>query len=183
MLGVEAAELVYLLCAAIGLSALLSHSTLALSGLRHLGAGYLILIGIRAWRASVNDEPSQQRSRHAFGQGLVVQLLNPKVALFFLAYFPQFLRPGQPIAPQVLLLGAVYLLIALTCDTVYVLLASSPATRIGRTARARQRQARISGLTYFALAVAAAVLGDRHGATRALVRLNVAPRLTLPLPV
>jgi threonine/homoserine/homoserine lactone efflux protein len=175
MLGVEAGEVVYVICAAAGLSALLAHSTLALSGLRYLGAVYLILIGLRHWRRSGrDDEQAPVPTRHAFVQGLFVQVLNPKVALFFLAYFPQFLRPDHAVAPQVLLLGAVYVLVAVASDSVYVLLASSLAARIGRTARARRRQSRLSALTYLALGVAGAVSGDRHGSARAFGRLSLA---------
>jgi threonine/homoserine/homoserine lactone efflux protein len=163
MLGVEAGELVYVLCAAVGLSALLANSTLALGGLRYVGAAYLIVLGVLAWRRSDREEGQPlTRSRRAFAQGLVTQLLNPKVALFFLAYFPQFLRPDSAVAPQVLTLGAVYLLVALASDSLYVLLASSLAARIGRSSRARRRRARISAVVYLGLGVAAAVSGDRH---------------------
>jgi threonine/homoserine/homoserine lactone efflux protein len=175
MLGVEAGELVYVICAAIGLSALLARSTLALTGLRYLGAAYLVLLGIRTWQRSDRDKDERLvRARHAFAQGVVTQLLNPKVALFFLAYFPQFLRPGQPIAPQVLVLGSVYLLVALGSDSVYVLLSASFAARIARNSRVRRRQARISSLTYVGLGLAAALAGDRHGSARTLARLKLA---------
>lgn len=175
MLGIEAGELVYLVCAAVGLSALLARSTIALSGLRYLGAGYLILIGVRAWRRSdrIGDE-AVTPSRHAFVEGLVVQVLNPKVALFFLAYFPQFLRTDRPVAPQVAVLGAVYLAVALASDSVYVLSASSLAARISRSGRARRRRARLGALAYIALGIAAAISGDRHGPGRALGRLRLA---------
>jgi threonine/homoserine/homoserine lactone efflux protein len=144
----------------------------ALSVLRYGGAAYLVLLGIRAWRQNEHEddeaaEPSWRGNWGAYGRGLVVQLLNPKVAVFFLAYFPQFIRPGQPVAPQVLLLGVIYLGIAVSIDTCYVLLASWLADRLARTARARRRRARISALTYFALAAAAVALGDRGTATAA----------------
>lgn len=174
MFGIEAGELVYLVCAAAGLSALLAHSTLALGGLRYLGAAYLILLGVRSWRRSDRrEEQPPARSRNAFAQGLATQLLNPKVALFFVAYFPQFLRSSYPVAPQVLVLAVVYLLVALASDSVYVLLSSSLASRIARSRRARRRQARISALTYLGLGVAAAVSGDGRGSARALACLGL----------
>ena len=173
MLGIETGEAVYIAGAALGITALLATSTVALSVLRYGGAAYLVLLGIRAWRQrdhhdDQTSEPSWRGSLGAYGRGLLVQLLNPKVAVFFLAFFPQFLRAGQPVAPQVLLLGAIYLAIAVSIDTCYVLLASWLADRLAGTARARRRRARISAITYFALAAAALTLGDRDTAARAL---------------
>jgi threonine/homoserine/homoserine lactone efflux protein len=173
MLGIETGEAVYIAGAALGITALLATSTVALSVLRYGGAAYLVLLGIRAWRQTEHqDEQAAELSRRgnlgAFGRGLVVQLLNPKVAVFFLAFFPQFIRPGQPVAPQVILLGAIYLAIAVSVDTCYVLLASWLADRLAGTATARRRRARISALTYFALAAAAVMLGDRSTAARAI---------------
>jgi threonine/homoserine/homoserine lactone efflux protein len=173
MLGIETGEAVYIAGAALGITALLAASTVALSVLRYGGAAYLVLLGIRAWRQTEHQdeqtaEPSRRGGLGAYGRGLVVQLLNPKVAVFFLAFFPQFIRPGQPVAPQVILLGAIYLAIAVSIDTCYVLLASWLADRLAGTATARRRRARISALTYFALAAAALMLGDRSTAARAI---------------
>ncbi len=177
MLGIETGEAVYIAGAALGITALLATSAIALSVLRYGGAAYLVLLGIRAWRqdaeqAEGGDEAGARAARRglwgAYGRGLVVQLLNPKVAVFFLAYFPQFVRPGQPVAPQVALLGAVYLAIAVGTDACYVLLASWLADRLARTTRARRRRSRFSALMYFALAAAALLVGDRGAAARAV---------------
>jgi threonine/homoserine/homoserine lactone efflux protein len=172
MLGIETGEAVYIAGAALGITALLAASPVALSVLRYGGAAYLVLLGIRAWRDADGEDEAESDARGgsnwaAYGRGLVVQLLNPKVAVFFLAYFPQFIRSGQPVAPQVVLLGAIYIAIAMSVDTCYVLLASWLAERLARTARARRRRARISALTYFVLAVAALALGDHGSAARA----------------
>ncbi len=173
MLGIETSEAVYIAGAALGITALLAASPVALSVLRYGGAAYLVLLGIRAWRHDGHEEdpagePSSRRHWGAYGRGLVVQLLNPKVAVFFLAYFPQFIRSGEPVAPQVLLLGGIYLAIAVVTDTCYVLLASWLADRLARSERAQRRRARISALTYFALAAVALAFGDRGTAARAL---------------
>jgi len=173
MFGIETGEAVYIAGAALGITALLAASPVALSVLRYSGAAYLVFLGIRAWRHDGHDadrvgEPSARRHWGAFGRGLIVQLLNPKVAVFFLAYFPQFIRSGEPVAPQVLLLGAVYLAIAVATDTGYVLLASWLADRLAGSERAQRRRARISALTYLLLAAAALALGDRGTAARAL---------------
>jgi threonine/homoserine/homoserine lactone efflux protein len=175
MLGIEAGEAVYIAGAALGITALLATSAAALSVLRFAGAGYLVLLGIRALRH--DDEgvvAKQRRAGHwgAFGRGLAVQLLNPKVAVFFVAYFPQFIRSGQPATPQVLALGAVYLAIAVGTDTCYVLLAAWLTDRLGASPRARRRRARISAITYFALAGAALLAGDRAAGAKALAPVS-----------
>jgi threonine/homoserine/homoserine lactone efflux protein len=174
MLGIETGEAVYIAGAALGITALLATSAIALSVLRYAGAAYLVVLGIKAWRDGDRDaEPEGSdgavRARHlgAYGRGLVVQLLNPKVAIFFLAYFPQFVRPGQPVVPQVALLGAIYLAIAVVTDACYVLLASWLAERLAKSPRARRGRARISALTYFVLAAATVLTGDRAAATPA----------------
>jgi threonine/homoserine/homoserine lactone efflux protein len=175
MLGIETGEAVYIAGAALGITALLATSAIALSVLRYAGAAYLVVLGIKAWRDGDRDtEPEGGGDRPvctghwgAYGRGLVVQLLNPKVAIFFLAYFPQFVRPGQPAAPQVALLGAIYLAIAVSTDACYVLLASWLAERLAKSPRTRRRRARISALTYFVLAAAALVTGDRTAAAHA----------------
>lgn len=177
MLGIETGEAVYIAGAALGITALIAASPLALSVLRYAGAGYLVLLGIRAWRDHGDEADGEKPAgsgraasdRAAYGRGLVVQLLNPKVAVFFLAYFPQFIRPGQAVAPQVIVLGLIYILIAMSVDTCYVLLAAWLADRLARTAKARRRRARVSALTYFALAAAALALGDRGGAAHAMM--------------
>jgi threonine/homoserine/homoserine lactone efflux protein len=172
MAGIETGEAVYIAAAALGLTALLATSAIALSVVRYAGAAYLVVLGIRAWRHPEEKESEEESlAGHwgaAFGRGLVVQLLNPKVAVFFVAYFPQFIRPGQAVAPQVLVLGCIYLVIAVVCDAAYVLLASWIADKIARTERARRRRARVSAFIYFALAAAALVIGDRGSSARAL---------------
>ncbi|MGO8957421.1 MAG: LysE family translocator [Streptosporangiaceae bacterium] len=172
MLGIETGEAVYIAGAALGITAVLATSALALSIVRYAGATYLIVLGVRAWRHREGQEPGgkPEQGGHlgAYGRGLTVQLLNPKVAIFFLAYFPQFIRAGQAVAPQVLLLGAVYLAIAVACDSCYVLLASWLADRLARTERAQRRRARVNALTYFALAALALAVGDRSGSAHAL---------------
>lgn len=177
MLGIETGEAVYIAGAALGITALLATSAVALDVLRYGGAAYLVLLGIRAWRqdqdgAEADSERGDQRHWGAYGRGLVVQLLNPKVAVFFLAYFPQFIRAGHAVAPQVSVLGVIYLGIAVATDTCYVLLASWLADRLARSARARRRRARISAVTYFVLAAAAVVLGDRGSAARTAAQLR-----------
>ena len=171
MLGIETGEAIYIAAAALGITAVLATSAIALSVVRYAGAAYLLLLAIRAWRhpesEDAGDEPAG-RPVQAYARGLVVQLLNPKVAVFFLAYFPQFIRPGHPVAPQVIVLGSVYLAVAVLTDTGYVLLASWIADKLARTSRARRRRAKVSAAIYFVLAIAAVAIGDRGHSARAL---------------
>ena len=95
----------------------------------------------------------------------MVQLLNPKVAIFFLAFFPQFLDRDSAILPQTLRLGALYIAIAAASDLAYVLLASLLAGRLKRSARARLRVARGSALMYIGLGLLAALSGERPAST------------------
>jgi len=171
MLGIETGEAVYIAAAALGITAVLATSATALSVVRYAGAAYLLFLGVRAWRHPDADEPADdRRGGHwaAYGRGLLVQLLNPKVAVFFVAYFPQFIKPGKPVAAQVLVLGFVYLAIAVLTDTGYVLLASWVANKLARTERARRRRAKLSAVIYFVLAAAAIAIGDRGDAAKAL---------------
>jgi threonine/homoserine/homoserine lactone efflux protein len=96
-----------------------------------------------------------------FAQGLVTQILNPKVALFAVALLPQFLDPSRPIAPQVALLGAVYIAIAVAVDSAYVLASAALARKLIGSRVAERRTAHASAATYIALGVATAVSGAR----------------------
>jgi threonine/homoserine/homoserine lactone efflux protein len=172
MLGIETGEAFYIAAAALGITAVLATSAIALSVIRYAGAAYLLVLGIRAWRhPEAEDEPDDKPAGHwsVYGRGLVVQLLNPKVAVFFLAYFPQFIRPDHPVAAQVIVLGCLYLAVAVVTDTGYVLLASWVAGKLARSPRARRGRARASALIYFALAIAAIVIGDRGHSAKALL--------------
>ncbi|HKW60491.1 MAG TPA: LysE family translocator [Candidatus Dormibacteraeota bacterium] len=160
MFGIEAGEVVWLAAAATGVAALLSASTATLGALRWAGAAYLIYLGVQRWRhADAPPEPSRARLSVIFGQGLVTQLLNPKVAVFFVAFLPLFLNPTLPIAPQVAALGAVYVAVAIAVDVTYVLAWSAFTRRFLAGRLARQRAGRVAAGTYFALGVTAAASG------------------------
>jgi threonine/homoserine/homoserine lactone efflux protein len=126
------------------------------------------VLGVRRWREGAHEVeggPMPASPRRILAQGFVVQLLNPKVAIFFLAFFPQFLDPAAPALPQTLALGVLYVAIAACSDLAYVLFASAIADRVKRSAKARRRVARGSGLTYIALGALAALSGDRPATT------------------
>src|SRR5438874_7750392 len=163
MIGIEAGEVVWLAAAATGVAAVLSASTHALDVLRFAGAAYLIYLGVQRWREVARlATPAPAKLGRIFAQGFATQLVNPKVAVFFVAFLPQFLNPSEPIAPQVAFLGAVYVGVAVAVDTSYVLAASAVSARFMRSATAQRRSGRIAAGTYVALGLAAAASGIKR---------------------
>lgn len=127
--GLELGNLVHALAAAAGLSAVLATSATAFNAVKWLGAGYLVFVGVRTLMQpapQIETDRATVSVRRAFGQGVVVNILNPKVALFFLSFLPQFIQPADGHAGlQALVLGLVFVLIGCVTDTCYSLLASS----------------------------------------------------------
>lgn len=163
MFGIESGEVVWLAATATGLAALLATSVSALTFLRFAGAAYLIYLGVQRWRsAEVFAPPAPARIATIFAQGVITQILNPKVAVFFIAFLPQFLNPSQPIGPQVAMLGVVYVAVAIAVDVTYVLTASAVGRRFMNSRVARRRTGRFAAVTYFALGVAAAATGTKR---------------------
>lgn len=167
VLGVELGTLLHVVFAAAGLSAIVVSSAAAFSVVKWLGAAYLVWLGLRQilGRDSGNEAlPSgggENRFR-VFSQSVLVQVLNPKVALFFLAFLPQFTDPARgSIAAQTLVLGAVFFAIALAMDLIYALVASAISGRLRWGAETAKRRERLTGAIYLALGVVAAVAGGR----------------------
>jgi threonine/homoserine/homoserine lactone efflux protein len=163
VLGVHVGSVVHVTAAALGLSALLASSATAFAAVKYLGAAYLVWLGVRKLRhrapGPVDEAPPVPRSR-LFAQGIVVNVLNPKTAIFFLAFLPQFVNPARgPVAVQVIVLGACFILLGILSDGGYALLAGAIAGRIRRTKRARRRLDRASGLVYLGLGAGAALAG------------------------
>lgn len=130
VLGLSAGALVHVAAAAAGLSAILLTSSTAFGIVKALGAGYLIYLGIRtlfARRQTVGMEaPAPLSFYRLFVDGVVVSAFNPKIAVFFLAFLPQFVEPSQgSAAQQILLLGLLYVALALITDGTYAMLAGS----------------------------------------------------------
>ncbi len=162
-MGVETGTLIHIAAAALGLSALLASSAAAFEVVRYGGAAYLLYLGVRTLRAKDAGEPAAVASQPALGrvyaEGVLVNVLNPKVALFFLAFLPQFVDPSAGgAAGQVLVLGAVFFPIALVLDLLYAQAASLLGARLGARPTLVRRT---SGGIYIALAVAA-LAGSRR---------------------
>lgn len=129
-LGISTGTVFHILAATLGLSTILVTSALAFNVVKYAGALYLIYLGIRTLRTSVDvsatETPPSQPLWRVYRQGILVNLLNPKTALFFFAFLPQFVNPTHgPVAPQMLLLGALYVILAIIIDGLYALLAGS----------------------------------------------------------
>jgi threonine/homoserine/homoserine lactone efflux protein len=162
-LGAATGTLFHIAAAALGLSALLLSSALAFSVVKWLGAGYLVWIGLRILLGRGNGETPAARAPRAplsqvYRQAVVVNLLNPKTALFFFAFLPQFVDPARGmVAAQLATLGAIFALLGVVTDSLWALAAGSIAGRLRRNPRLARRQRWIVGTTYLALGVAAAI--------------------------
>jgi threonine/homoserine/homoserine lactone efflux protein len=162
MLGVHAGTLVHVAAAAAGLSAVLAASAVAFGAVKLLGAAYLIYLGLRRIlarpSASTPAAPRQPRLRRAFLDGVVVNVLNPKTALFFLAFLPQFVDVSRGrIGAQVLVLGMVFVGLGLITDGGYAVTAGTAAGWLRGHPRFLASERWISGVMYIGLGVAAAV--------------------------
>ena len=166
MLGVEAGGLVHVTAATLGLSALLASSAVAFGVVKYAGAAYLIWLGISRLRSREAPElPAPARDGQVFRQGVMVNVLNPKTALFFLAFLPQFIDPDAGSASlQAALLGLVFVAIAFVSDGLYALVGGSVADRIRRSPAFRRRLDRASGAVLIGLGAVAALTGSRHTA-------------------
>jgi threonine/homoserine/homoserine lactone efflux protein len=166
--AIASGTLVHVVAATVGLSALLASSALAFSVVKYGGAAYLIYLGIRAItsgksRADESDVPRRQDLRRVYRQGVLVAVLNPKAALFFLAFLPQFVDPARgSVALQLLILGVVLVVIASTSDLCYALISGTAGRWVRGRASGLMRGGRyVTGGAYITLGVAAAVTGER----------------------
>ena len=168
VLGVGAGGLVHVAFAAVGLSAILASSAMAFSVVKWLGVAYLVYLGAQRILAHDEEDASvtvegEPLSR-VFSQGVIVNVLNPKTALFFLAFLPQFVDPSRGAAPaQIALLGITFVVLALCTDGLYALPSGSAADWLRRrneNPRFRRGQRYVSGGVYLALGAVAAVSGS-----------------------
>ena len=157
-LGVSTGGMVHVAAAVIGLSAVLAASATAFTIVKIAGAVYLVWLGIRTLLSrddSIAGRRAEPTMARTYRQGVIVNVLNPKTALFFLAFLPQFVDPDRgAVAPQVLALGVIFLLLAMASDSTYALVAGSVRGWLGER---RKALARISGCSYVGLGVLAAL--------------------------
>lgn len=165
--GVALGNLGNALGASFGLAALFAVSSLAFTVVKYAGAIYLVWLGIRMLRApaaAAAPAPEERRDRPAgiFRDGFLVALLNPKTAVFFAAFLPQFMSAGAHSMAQSVLLGTLFVLIAVLTDTLYVLAAGAVAPAVGRLQPARTIGRYFAGSTFIGLGCLGAFAGERH---------------------
>jgi len=167
VLAIETANFIQAVAAALGLSAILLSSALAFDVVKYLGAAYLIYLGIRKLlvaEGESNDEPAKQETlSRIYWQGFVINLLNPKTALFFFAFLPQFVDPARGnVTTQNLLLGAIFVGLAIVTDSIYALVASSLAEKLRGNQRFQTGGRYFAGLVYVGLGITTALTGDEE---------------------
>ena len=156
-IGTGLGGMLHVLAAAVGLSILVAQSALAFTVVKIVGAAYLVYLGVRMLLRKQPDVADQtvaaQGARRALLEGIVVEALNVKTALFFLAFLPQFVAPAEPLVPQLVLLGSICVALNTLVDVLAVLAAQKLlASGVARAARARL-MTRVSGVTMIGLGV------------------------------
>ncbi|HET8673613.1 MAG TPA: LysE family translocator [Thermoleophilaceae bacterium] len=163
--GVHVGSCVHVAAATLGLSALLVSSAVAFSAVKLAGAAYLVFLGVQRLleRGGAGQPVTGALRSHGqiFREGIVVNVLNPKTALFFFAFLPQFVNPDHSAAPQIALLGLIWIAIGLLSDGLYALLAGTLGAAVrGRPWFARAQRV-VTGLVLIGLGVTAALTGRR----------------------
>ena len=166
VLGIETANFIQAAAAALGLSAILLSSALAFDVVKYLGAAYLIYLGIRKLmipdNGAENEEVKRESLSRIYWQGLVVNILNPKTALFFFAFLPQFVDPAKGnVTEQTLLLGAIFVGMGIVTDSLYALVASSLAEKLAGNKKFQKGQRYFAGLVYIGLGITTALAGSK----------------------
>ncbi len=166
VLAIETANFLQAVAATLGLSAILLSSALAFDVVKYLGAAYLIYLGVRKLLVSEegasNGEVKAESLKRIYWQGFAINLLNPKTALFFFAFLPQFVDPAKGnVTSQTLLLGALFVGMALITDSLYALLASSLADKVRGNRHYQKGQRYFAGLVYVGLGITTALTGSK----------------------
>lgn len=149
----------YVAATTVGLAALLASSATALSVLHYVGGAYLVFLGVRAWRSrelpareNTGMTATDARPARTLARGFLVELSNPKVALFFLAFFPQFVhRSAGSVTEQLLILGVLFCVIGLLSDSTYALVFGTLRQRIAARRRLLAQSTRASSVLYLGL--------------------------------
>jgi threonine/homoserine/homoserine lactone efflux protein len=165
-LGIGVGTLFHVAGATLGLSALLVSSATAFAAVKYLGAAYLAVLGVRTLLtrggAEAKVETAPADLGRIFRQGIVVNLLNPKTALFFLAFLPQFVDPDRgSVAGQTLLLGGIMAVMGVISDSSYALLSGTLGGWLKGNLGFLRAQRYFAGSVYLALGVATALTGSR----------------------
>lgn len=165
--GAAIGAMLQAVAAAAGLASLLIASSTAFNAVKFTGAAYLIFMGIRRLLTrEVAELDAATRTpdlslRRVFAQGVVVNVLNPKVTLFLLAFLPQFVDPTRGSESlQIALLGAIFVAIGLASDTTYAVVAGTAADWLRKRQRFARMQRYVAGTVFVGLGVTAALTGS-----------------------
>ena len=166
VLAIETANFLQAVAAALGLSAILLSSALAFDVVKYLGAAYLIYLGIRkllsSKDSSQNEEVRRESLSRIYWQGFLINILNPKTALFFFAFLPQFVNPDLGnVTAQTLLLGSIFVGMAIVTDSLYAFLASSLSEKLTGNKGIQKGQRYFAGLVYVGLGITTALTGSK----------------------
>src|SRR5688572_24772209 len=166
VLGVETANFFHASAATLGLSAILLSSALAFDVVKYLGAAYLIYLGVRKLlireENATEGEIKRESLSRIYWQGFAINLLNPKTALFYFAFLPQFVDPARGnVSAQTLMLGALFVGMACITDGLYALVASSLAERLRGSRHYQEGQRYFAGLIYVGLGITTALSGSK----------------------
>jgi threonine/homoserine/homoserine lactone efflux protein len=167
MLGIHAGTLVHITAASLGLSAILVSSAAAFTVVKVAGACYLIYLGLRVLlgreRRSESSAPREPQLGRIFRQGALVNVTNPKTALFFFAFLPQFVDPSKgAVGAQIAVLGTIFMLLGMISDGLLGLLAGTAAGWVRARPRSRQVQRWLTGSIFIGVGVATALTGHRR---------------------
>ena len=169
--GIHVGTIAHVLAATVGLSALVASSAAAFTAVKVLGAAYLVYLGIRTLlgrdgRGAAVHPAGLRGRRRDFAEGVVVNVLNPKTALFFLAFLPQFVDPrGASPTLQILLLGVTFMLLGLLTDSLWALAAGAAGELLRGHRRFLGAQRYVSGSVYVALGALTALSGPQRSGT------------------
>ena len=166
-LGVEAGTLIHIIAAAFGISALLVSSALAFNVVKYAGAAYLIYLGIKTLltreKPAAAETVEAKSLRRTFSQAVLVNVLNPKSALFFFAFLPQFIDPERgAAATQILFFGAIVVVLGFTSGSLYSLLAGSVGNVLRGNLKFLRAQRYFAGSVYIGLGAATALTGTNR---------------------
>jgi RhtB (resistance to homoserine/threonine) family protein len=156
-IGIAVGDLIHTVAAVLGLSAILMTSALAFEIVKYLGAAYLIYLGIKSIfeKSKTLEQPAKKSSAvTSFRQALLIELLNPKTALFFLAFLPQFVHNnGTPVVYQLLILGLTFVLMSIMYTTLLAFLTSTIGEKLfsKQNTRLARWQGKIVGSIYVGL--------------------------------
>ena len=165
VVGIHVGTLFHVPAATVGLSAILVSSATAFTAVKVIGAGYLIVVGIwtllgRADPADTDPQRPPRPRRRDFAEGVIVNVFNPKTALFFLAFLPQFVDPAHGRASlQILVLGLTFMVLGFVTDSMWALAAGSARETLQRSRHWARVQRYVSGSVFVGLGVVTAFTG------------------------